>query len=293
MARDAGPDEVARRNALVDFQPIDVVTNPRNIGLNDRFMAILPARKADLTGGIALHVGKGNVTAGAGAVAELFAGAAFSRGGRTDLRPSQPQPQGRVEHPRLDCRLPQPVHQPGIPRHGRHRVRHRLSHGPDDPGAGPGPDRHRAPRRPGSTRAKSQGCEAPLQGPDLLRRVRPPLPGESCPHGDLQGTVENSFPAHQALRRGRDAKALLPLFRPGRLLPVLQPHQDHAAREDAGIRQRGLPPGHVDCGHCSRKGNGSHHRRGDATSALRTVRTPTRRFSSTRPTRAGGSRPFC
>ncbi|NTV54351.1 MAG: GNAT family N-acetyltransferase, partial [Syntrophaceae bacterium] len=70
-------------NALVDFQPIDVVMNPRNIGLNDRFMAILPARKADLTGGIALHVGKGNVTAGAGAVAELFAGAAFSRGGRT------------------------------------------------------------------------------------------------------------------------------------------------------------------------------------------------------------------
>jgi acyl-CoA hydrolase/GNAT superfamily N-acetyltransferase len=70
-------------NALVDFQPIDIVMNPRNIGLNDRFMAILPARKADLTGGIALHVGKGNVTAGAGAVAELFAGAAFSRGGRT------------------------------------------------------------------------------------------------------------------------------------------------------------------------------------------------------------------
>ncbi|HTZ38911.1 MAG TPA: GNAT family N-acetyltransferase, partial [Syntrophales bacterium] len=50
---------------------------------NDRFMAILPARKADLTGGIALHIGKGNVTAGAGAVAELFAGAAISRGGRT------------------------------------------------------------------------------------------------------------------------------------------------------------------------------------------------------------------
>jgi acyl-CoA hydrolase/RimJ/RimL family protein N-acetyltransferase len=70
-------------NALVDFQPIDIIMNPRNIGLNDRFVAILPARKADLTGGIALHVGKGNVTAGAGAVAELFAGAAFSRGGRT------------------------------------------------------------------------------------------------------------------------------------------------------------------------------------------------------------------
>jgi acyl-CoA hydrolase len=71
------------RNPFVDFQPLDVVMDPRNIGLNERFVAILPARKADLTGGIALHVGMGNVTAGPGAVQELFAGAALSRGGRT------------------------------------------------------------------------------------------------------------------------------------------------------------------------------------------------------------------
>ena len=71
------------RNPLVEFQPLDVVANPGNIGLNDRFTAILPARKADLTGNIALHVGMGNMTAGPGAVQELFAGAAISRGGRT------------------------------------------------------------------------------------------------------------------------------------------------------------------------------------------------------------------
>lgn len=71
------------RNPFVDFQPLDVVMDPQNIGQNDRFIAILPARKADLTGGIALHVGMGNVTAGPGAVQELFAGAALSRGGRT------------------------------------------------------------------------------------------------------------------------------------------------------------------------------------------------------------------
>jgi len=72
-------------NSLIEFQAIDVVTNPRSIGLNDCFTAIIPVRKVDLTGGIALHTGKGNVTAGPGEVQELFAGAALSRGGRTIL----------------------------------------------------------------------------------------------------------------------------------------------------------------------------------------------------------------
>lgn len=71
------------RNPLIEFQGIDVVTDPRNIGLNDRFIAILPARKVDLTGGIAMHVGKRNVAAGPGEALELLAGASLSRGGRT------------------------------------------------------------------------------------------------------------------------------------------------------------------------------------------------------------------
>jgi len=69
-------------NPLVEFQGIDVVTDPRSIGLNHGFMAIIPARKVDVTGGIALHAGKGNVTAGPGEVQELLAGATLSRGGR-------------------------------------------------------------------------------------------------------------------------------------------------------------------------------------------------------------------
>jgi acyl-CoA hydrolase/RimJ/RimL family protein N-acetyltransferase len=71
------------RNPLVEFQPIDVIMNPKVIGRNDRVMAILPARKVDLTGNVALHMGKGNVTSGPGAVQELFMGAAMSRNGRT------------------------------------------------------------------------------------------------------------------------------------------------------------------------------------------------------------------
>jgi acyl-CoA hydrolase/GNAT superfamily N-acetyltransferase len=71
------------RNPLVDFQPEDVITDPKVIGSNDRMIAILPARKIDLTGNVALHAGKGDVTAGPGNVQELFVGAALSKKGRT------------------------------------------------------------------------------------------------------------------------------------------------------------------------------------------------------------------
>jgi acyl-CoA hydrolase/GNAT superfamily N-acetyltransferase len=71
------------RNPLVEFQGIDVVSDHQRISFNDRMIAILPARKVDLMGGIALHVGKGNVTPGPGHAHEFFAGAEHSRGGRT------------------------------------------------------------------------------------------------------------------------------------------------------------------------------------------------------------------
>lgn len=70
-------------NPLVEFQGIDVVADPRSIGLNNNFVAIIPCRKVDLAGGIALHVGRGNVIAGPGEIQELFSGAALSHGGRT------------------------------------------------------------------------------------------------------------------------------------------------------------------------------------------------------------------
>jgi acyl-CoA hydrolase/GNAT superfamily N-acetyltransferase len=70
-------------NPLVEFQGIDIVANPKVIGSNDHFIAVLPARKLDLTGGIALPSGKGNVGAGPGEAQEFCTGAALSRGGRT------------------------------------------------------------------------------------------------------------------------------------------------------------------------------------------------------------------
>jgi len=70
-------------NPLVEFQPQDIIMDPKTIGLNDRMTAILQARKVDLTGNVALHTGKGNVTAGPGNVQELFMGSALSNNGRT------------------------------------------------------------------------------------------------------------------------------------------------------------------------------------------------------------------
>ena len=70
-------------NPLVEFQPEDVITDPKVIGSNDKMIAILPARKIDLTANVALHTGKGDITAGPGNVQELFMGAALSKKGRT------------------------------------------------------------------------------------------------------------------------------------------------------------------------------------------------------------------
>jgi len=70
-------------NSLVEFQPEDMIMDPEMIGRNDMMTALLPARKVDLTGNVALHTGKGNVTAGPGNVQELFMGSALSKDGRT------------------------------------------------------------------------------------------------------------------------------------------------------------------------------------------------------------------
>jgi acyl-CoA hydrolase/GNAT superfamily N-acetyltransferase len=69
-------------NPLIEFQSIELISDHLKLGLIDKIVVILPARKVDLTGNIALHVGKGNVTAGPGQIQELFAGAERSRGGR-------------------------------------------------------------------------------------------------------------------------------------------------------------------------------------------------------------------
>ncbi|MCP4372573.1 MAG: GNAT family N-acetyltransferase [Deltaproteobacteria bacterium] len=69
------------QNPLIEFQGIDKVFNPSRIGRNPRFVAVLPARKVDLTGRIALQIGKGNIATGPAEVLDFFHGAELSAGG--------------------------------------------------------------------------------------------------------------------------------------------------------------------------------------------------------------------
>jgi len=71
------------RNPLIEFQSIDVVADPKLIGRNNRTVVVLPVRKVDLSGGVALHSGKGNVGDGPSEAQEFFKGARFSKKGRT------------------------------------------------------------------------------------------------------------------------------------------------------------------------------------------------------------------
>lgn len=71
------------RNPLVEFQEIDKVFDPIQIGRNPRFVAVVAARKVDLSGRIAMHVGKGNVAGGPGEAMDFVNGAELSGGGLT------------------------------------------------------------------------------------------------------------------------------------------------------------------------------------------------------------------
>ena len=70
-------------NPMVEFQGTDKVFDPLQISRNPRFVAVLPAHKVDLSGRVALHVGKGNVGSGPGEVFDFFYSALLSKEGRT------------------------------------------------------------------------------------------------------------------------------------------------------------------------------------------------------------------
>jgi acyl-CoA hydrolase/RimJ/RimL family protein N-acetyltransferase len=71
------------QNPEVEFQPVDKVFDPLSIGRNPRFVAIVPAMQADITGRIALHKGFGSITSGPAEVLTFLHGAQISDGGQT------------------------------------------------------------------------------------------------------------------------------------------------------------------------------------------------------------------
>ena len=70
-------------NPLVEFQSVDRVFSPTDIGRNSRFVLIMPGRRVDLSGRVAMPIGKGNVTSGPGQLSDFFNGAELSPGGYT------------------------------------------------------------------------------------------------------------------------------------------------------------------------------------------------------------------
>jgi len=69
-------------NPLVEFQSVEQVFDPVQIGRIPNFVVVNEANKVDLLGRIAFPAGKNDITSGPGKSADLFAGAEMSRGGR-------------------------------------------------------------------------------------------------------------------------------------------------------------------------------------------------------------------
>ncbi|MBW1996139.1 MAG: GNAT family N-acetyltransferase, partial [Deltaproteobacteria bacterium] len=71
------------RNPLVEFQSIEVVFDPIQIGRNQRFIAVFPASKIDLSGRVLLDVDTRNVCFGPETAIDMMQGAELSEGGKT------------------------------------------------------------------------------------------------------------------------------------------------------------------------------------------------------------------
>ena len=71
------------RNPQVEFQTVDKVFDPREVGGNPRFGFVHSARKIDLTGRVVLNAGKGNIVAGPAEIIDFITGAEISEGGYT------------------------------------------------------------------------------------------------------------------------------------------------------------------------------------------------------------------
>jgi acyl-CoA hydrolase/GNAT superfamily N-acetyltransferase len=70
------------RNPLVEFQGVEQVFDPVQIGRIPNFVVVSQAQKVDLLGRVAFPADKDEITSGPGKSADLFAGAEMSPGGR-------------------------------------------------------------------------------------------------------------------------------------------------------------------------------------------------------------------
>ena len=71
------------RNPLVEFQSVEQVFDPIQIGRIPNFVVVEEARTVDLLGRMAFSMGKNDITSGPSKAADLFTGADISKGGRS------------------------------------------------------------------------------------------------------------------------------------------------------------------------------------------------------------------
>ncbi|MEK6196509.1 MAG: GNAT family N-acetyltransferase, partial [Deltaproteobacteria bacterium] len=71
------------RNPLVEFQSIEQVFDPIQIGRIPNFVVVEEARTVDLLGRMVFSMGKNDITSGPSKAADLFTGADISKGGRS------------------------------------------------------------------------------------------------------------------------------------------------------------------------------------------------------------------
>ncbi len=69
------------KNPMVEFQDIEKVFNPLQIGRNNKFVMVLPIRRMDLSGRVALHASSSAVSTGPGQIVDILNGAEISQGG--------------------------------------------------------------------------------------------------------------------------------------------------------------------------------------------------------------------
>ena len=69
------------KNPMVEFQGIDKIFNPLQIGRNKKFVMVLPVRRVALSGRVALYASSANTSADPGQIADILNGAELSRGG--------------------------------------------------------------------------------------------------------------------------------------------------------------------------------------------------------------------
>jgi acyl-CoA hydrolase/ribosomal protein S18 acetylase RimI-like enzyme len=81
-------------NPLVEFQGIEQVFDPTQMGRNPNFVVVDEARKVDLLGRVTFSTGKGKIVSGPGQAADLFTGAEISRGGRNVIGLASRNPKG-------------------------------------------------------------------------------------------------------------------------------------------------------------------------------------------------------